>query len=70
MAEHGTTGREQGTDGDVTPSAADARVLGVGRTAPLLLLTQQISTATGTPFEHSRILFRGDKIRLEFHYDL
>ena len=53
-----------------TPSAADARVLGVGRTAPLLLLTQQISTATGTPFEHSRILFRGDKIRLEFHYDL
>jgi GntR family transcriptional regulator len=47
----------------------EAKLLGVGRRAPLLLL-QQISETSGVRFEHSKIVFRGDKIRLEFDYDL
>lgn len=48
----------------------DASVLGVKRNAPLLLLQQEIDDTGGTRFEYSRILFRGDKIRLEFEYVL
>jgi len=50
-------------------SALEAKLLGVSRRAPLLLL-QQFSDASGVRFEHSKIVFRGDKIRLEFEYDL
>jgi GntR family transcriptional regulator len=37
--------------------------------APLLRLEQTISSASGEPFEFTRIMFRGDRIKLEFHYD-
>lgn len=50
-------------------TAEEAKLLGVSRRAPLLLL-QQISDSSGVRFEHSKIVFRGDKIRLEFEYDL
>ncbi|MHB8188791.1 MAG: GntR family transcriptional regulator [Dermatophilaceae bacterium] len=50
-------------------SALEAKLLGVSRRAPLLLL-QQFSDDSGVRFEHSKIVFRGDKIRLEFEYDL
>lgn len=49
--------------------ALEAKLLGVSRRAPLLLL-EQISDASGVRFEYSKIVFRGDKIRLEFEYDL
>jgi GntR family transcriptional regulator len=52
------------------PSADEAKLLKIRRTTPLLLLRQEISDSAGQRFEYSRILFRGDKIRLEFHYDL
>jgi len=52
------------------PSADEAALLRIRRSTPLLLLRQEISDARGQRFEYSRILFRGDKIRLEFHYDL
>ena len=52
------------------PSAEEARLLKIRRTTPLLLLRQEISDTKGHRFEYSRILFRGDKIRLEFHYEL
>lgn len=52
------------------PSADEAKQLRIRRTTPLLLLRQEISDPSGQQFEYSRILFRGDKIRLEFQYDL
>ena len=52
------------------PSADEAKLLKIRRTTPLLLLRQEISDGRGQRFEYSRILFRGDKIRLEFHYDM
>ncbi|HOZ58190.1 MAG TPA: GntR family transcriptional regulator [Nakamurella multipartita] len=52
------------------PSADEAKLLRIRRTTPLLLLRQEISDPTGQEFEYSRILFRGDKIRLEFQYEL
>jgi GntR family transcriptional regulator len=52
------------------PNAHEARDLRIGRTTPLLLLTHEISDPSGRLFEFSRILFRGDKVRLQFHYDL
>lgn len=52
------------------PSAQDAIDLRIPRSTPLLLLTHQISDPHSRLFEYSRILFRGDKIRLQFHYDL
>ncbi len=51
-------------------SAAEAKLLRVRRTMPLLLLRQEIADPSERHFEFSRILFRGDKIRIEFHYDL
>lgn len=52
------------------PSPEEAKLLRVRRTTPLLLLRQEISDSSGQQFEYSRIVFRGDKIRLEFQYDL
>jgi GntR family transcriptional regulator len=52
------------------PTAQEARELRIGRTTPLLLLTHEIADPSGRLFEFSRILFRGDKVRLQFHYDL
>lgn len=52
------------------PSAEEAALLRIRRSTPLLLLRQEIADAAGRPFEYSRVLFRGDKIRLEFQYDL
>lgn len=50
-----------------TATSSEARAL-VPRHSPLLLLTQTISAANGTIFERSKIVFRGDKIRLQFNY--
>lgn len=52
------------------PSPEEAKLLRIRRTTPLLLLRQEISDASGQRFEYSRILFRGDKIRLEFRYEV
>ncbi|MGC5616382.1 GntR family transcriptional regulator [Georgenia sp. Z1491] len=53
-----------------TPSPADAKLLGVGRNAPLLVLRQEISTPSGQRFEYSKVTFRGDKVRLTFEYEI
>lgn len=49
-------------------STAESRALQVPRHSPLLLLTQTIASSNGVAFERSRIVFRGDKIRLQFNY--
>lgn len=51
-------------------SKQEAELLGVSRAAPLLLLQQQITNRAGTRFEYSKVVFRGDKIRLHFEYEL
>ena len=52
------------------PNAQEAKALKIRRTTPLLLLTHEIADPSGRLFEFSRILFRGDKLRLQFHYEL
>ena len=52
------------------PNGQEAKALQIRRTTPLLLLTHEIADPKGRLFEFSRILFRGDKLRLQFHYDL
>ena len=52
------------------PTSQEARALKIRRTTPLLLLTHEIADPSGRLFEFSRILFRGDKLRLKFHYEL
>ncbi len=53
----------------IVATGPDAKLLRVRRTMPLLLLRQDIADPSELHFEFSRILFRGDKIRLEFYYD-
>jgi GntR family transcriptional regulator len=52
-----------------SPTNEDAKLLGVHRSTPLLVLRQEISSPTGQRFEYSKITFRGDKVRLTFEYD-
>ncbi|MCV7225109.1 GntR family transcriptional regulator [Mycolicibacterium komossense] len=51
-----------------TASKSQAKLFGNQPGAPLLLLEQRIAAPDGHPFEFTRIHFRGDVIRLQFHY--
>jgi GntR family transcriptional regulator len=51
-------------------TTAEARHLGMHRGEPALLLQDLIADDRGTPFEYSTIVFRGDKLRLRFDYEL
>ncbi|MGL4941762.1 MAG: GntR family transcriptional regulator [Thermoguttaceae bacterium] len=53
----------------VAASPEESQVLDVKVGFHLLLLKNFISTKDGRPFEYSKILFRGDKIKLTFEYD-
>jgi len=48
----------------------EARDLGIGAGSPALLLRDVISNESGTVFEYSSIVFRGDRVRLHFDYEL
>lgn len=52
----------------VIASTEEANLLNVGRSFPLLLLEDINKTHTGRVFEYTKVLFRGDKIRLNFDY--
>lgn len=54
----------------VSVTAEEAEILRVRRGAPVLLLEDTISDAGHRPFEYSKILFRGDKIRIHFNFEL
>lgn len=54
----------------LVPTEAELSTLRVGRGTPLLLLEQRIRDQSHRLFEYTRIKFRGDRIRLEFDYDL
>lgn len=49
-------------------STAEAELLGVEQLFPLLLLSDTYQAATGRVFEYTKVLFRGDKVKLQFEY--
>ena len=50
------------------PTVREAELLGISRGFPLLLLKDTIYTQNDVPFEYSKVLFRGDKIKLVFEF--
>lgn len=48
----------------------EGETLSINPGEPLLLLRQQVRTPSGIPFEYTRILLRGDRIRLSYSYKL
>ena len=48
----------------VTAGAAEARLLGVARGAPLVSISRTAWSATGFAFERSHDLFRADRVRI------
>ena len=52
----------------VLASAEEAELLGIDRSYPLLLLEDINKTVDGKIFEYTKVLFRGDKIKLHFEY--
>ncbi|MEO7586627.1 MAG: GntR family transcriptional regulator [Arachnia sp.] len=52
----------------VAATRQEAKLLGIHEGAPLLLLEDTISAPSGTVFEYSKILFRGDRMKLHFDY--
>lgn len=53
----------------VAVSQSEARHLGMRRGEPALQLQDVIYDDLSRPFEHSSIVFRGDRLRLRFDYD-
>jgi GntR family transcriptional regulator len=60
--------REHLESGSAGPE--EGQLLGLPAGRPVLRLEDVIADAGGTVFEYSRIVFRGDKIRIRFDYDL
>lgn len=54
----------------VSATTEVARQLKLSRGDPVLLLEDLIFDASGTPYEYSKILFRGDKVQISFSFDL
>lgn len=52
----------------IVARASEAKLLAVKPGHPLLLLEDTISSPDGRPFEYSRVLFRGDKIKLRLEF--
>jgi len=50
-------------------SDQEAQILSVKPGYPLLDLQDTIYDSQGKPFEYTRVLFRGDKIKISFQYD-
>ncbi len=52
----------------VVASPDEAQLFLVNKTFPLLILEDIYKTAAGRAFEFTRVLFRGDKVKLNFDY--
>ncbi|MBM9433588.1 GntR family transcriptional regulator [Flaviflexus equikiangi] len=63
-------GRVEETLESTRASRWEGEKLSINPGEPLLLLRQQVSTPAGVPFEYTRILLRGDRIRLSYSYNL
>jgi GntR family transcriptional regulator len=47
----------------------ESSLLGIHNSHPLLLLEDVIYSSSGVAFEYSKILFRGDKMKMKFEYN-
>lgn len=54
----------------VAVNNVDAKHLGMHRGDPVLLLEDLISDEADRPFEYSKIIFRGNSLRINFNYDV
>jgi GntR family transcriptional regulator len=52
-----------------TATASEGNLLQAKESAPLLLLEDIIFTKGDVPMEYSRVLFRGDKIKLKLEFN-
>ena len=52
-----------------TSDSYESKLLGVKNNHHLLLLEDLIFAPNGKPFEYSKVLFRGDRIKMKFEYD-
>ena len=50
-------------------SPFEAKILGVRAGYPLLMLEDIIYSSEGKPFEYSKVIFRGDRIKLRMEFD-
>ncbi|MHB1315431.1 MAG: GntR family transcriptional regulator [Christensenellales bacterium] len=66
---HLVRGRVYETLESSLPTVEEAEVLGISCGFPLLLLKDTIYTQNEVPFEYSKVMFRGDKIKLVFEFD-
>jgi len=48
----------------------EAALLGIDKGYPLLLLKEINQTKAGIRFEYTKIVFRGDKVKLDFEYEI
>jgi len=62
-------GRVEETLESYPATASEARLLNVKPGYPLLLLQDIIFSRNGSPFEYSKVMFRGDKIKLKFEFE-
>jgi len=53
----------------VPASAEEAELLQIDRGYPILMLEDVNKAADGTIFEYTKVLFRGDKVKLHFEYE-
>ncbi|MGI6192150.1 MAG: GntR family transcriptional regulator [Christensenellales bacterium] len=53
----------------VPANAEEADLLQIDRGYPILMLEDVNKTAEGTIFEYTKVLFRGDKVKLHFEYE-
>jgi GntR family transcriptional regulator len=47
----------------------EAELLGINANQPLLLLEDVIYNSNGIPYEYSKVLFRGDKMKMRFEFN-
>jgi len=53
----------------VPASAEEAELMQIDRGYPILMLEDVNKAADGTIFEYTKVLFRGDKVKLHFEYE-
>lgn len=63
-----TSARVEETLESTSATTTEAGLLGIDRGSPLLLLTDRYELAGGRTFEYTKVLFRGDKLKLRFEY--
>jgi GntR family transcriptional regulator len=53
----------------VSASSEEAKLLNTKKDRPLLLLRDVIYSSDGLPFEYTKVIFKGDKIKIKLTYE-